>query len=96
MLWALAMVVGCFDMVAYTTMYTAFSDAVSEDRQGWALGVAGSVMAVAWVVTGGLTNLLPVFGEIGLLLIGGAGFLLSFVMMAFYGRKQAGGRAALS
>ena len=95
-LWALAMVVGCFDMVAYTTMYTAFSDAVSEDRQGWALGVAGSVMAVAWVVTGALTNLLPVFGEIGLLLIGGAGFLLSFVMMAFYGRKQAGGRAALS
>ena len=46
-LWALAMVVGCFDMVAYTTTYTAFSDAVSEDRQGWALGVAGPVMAVA-------------------------------------------------
>ncbi|MBY4865102.1 MFS transporter [Burkholderia anthina] len=96
-LWALAMVVGCFDMVAYTTMYTAFSDAVSEDRQGWALGVAGSVMAVAWVVTGALTNLLPAFGETGLLLIGGAGFLLSFGMMAFYGRrKQAGARAALS
>ncbi|WP_251031791.1 MFS transporter [Paraburkholderia strydomiana] len=40
-LWCLAALVGCFDMVAYTTMYTAFSDAVSEDRQGWALGVAG-------------------------------------------------------
>ena len=40
-LWALAMVVGCFDMVAYTTTASAFSDAVSEDRQGWALGVAG-------------------------------------------------------
>lgn len=89
--WAFAMVVGCFDMVAYTTMYTAFSDAVSEDRQGWALGVAGSVMVVAWGVTGALTNLLPVFGETGPLLIGGAGFLLSFVMMAFYGRKRAGG-----
>ncbi len=88
-LWALAMVVGCFDMVAYTTMYTAFSDAVSEDRQGWALGVAGSVMAVARVVTGALTNLLPVFGETGLLLLG-------FAMMACYGRKQAGARAALS
>ncbi|HGF4017513.1 MFS transporter [Burkholderia cenocepacia] len=93
-LWALAMVVGCFDMVAYTTMYTAFSDAVSDDRQGWALGVAGSVMAVAWVVTGALTNLLPVFGEIGLLLTGGAGFLLSFAMMVAYGRTRPGARTA--
>lgn len=63
-LWCLAALVGCFDMVAYTTMYTAFSDAVSEDRQGWALGVAGSVMAVAWVVTGFLTNPLPAFGRL--------------------------------
>lgn len=94
-LWVLAMVVGCFDMVAYTTMYTAFSDAVSDDRQGWALGVAGSVMAVAWVVTGALTNLLPVFGEIGLLLIGGAGFLLSFAMMVAYGRTRPGARTAV-
>ncbi|NMV37907.1 MFS transporter [Ralstonia insidiosa] len=87
-LWALAALVGCFDMVAYTTMYTAFSDAVTEDRQGWALGVAGSVMAVAWVVTGFLTNLLPVLGETGLLLVGGIGFLLSFLMMRAHGRKR--------
>ena len=52
------------------------------------------VMAVAWVVTGALTNLLPVFGEIGLLLIGGAGFLLSFAMMVVYGRTQPGARTA--
>lgn len=88
-LWCLAALVGCFDMVAYTTMYTAFSDAVSEDRQGWALGVAGSIMAIAWVVTGFLTNLLPVFGEIGLLLIGGFSFLLSFMMLLAYGRTRA-------
>ncbi|MDR5671319.1 MFS transporter, partial [Burkholderia cenocepacia] len=89
------MVVGCFNMVAYTTMYTAFSDAVSDDRQGWALGVAGSVMAVAGVVTGALTNLLPVCGETCLLLIGGAGFLLSFAMMAAYGRTRPGARTAV-
>lgn len=92
-LWCLATLVGCFDMVAYTTMYTAFSDAVNVERQGWALGVAGSVMAVAWVVTGSLTNLLPVFGEIGLLLIGGFSFLLSFLMMLAYGRKRGAARA---
>ncbi|KVR65518.1 MFS transporter [Burkholderia ubonensis] len=87
MLWALGMVVGCFDMVAYTSMYTAYSDAVTEDRQGWALGVAGSVMAIAWVVTGFLTNLLPMLGELGLLMVGGLSFILSFVMTLAYGRK---------
>ncbi|RQS71623.1 MFS transporter [Burkholderia sp. Bp8963] len=88
-LWVLAMLVGCFDMVAYTTMYTAYSDAVTEDRQGWALGVAGSVMAIAWVVTGFLTNLLPVLGELGLLMTGGLSFVLSFLVMIAYGRVWA-------
>jgi MFS transporter, DHA1 family, tetracycline resistance protein len=92
-LWCLATLVGCFDMVAYTTMYTAFSDAVDEARQGWALGVAGSVMALAWVVTGLLTNLLPVFGEIGLLLVGGFGFLLGFLMMLAYRQPRAAAQA---
>ncbi len=86
-LWPLGMLVGCFDMVAYTTMFTAFSDAVSEDRQGWALGVTGSVMAIAWVVTGFLNNLLPLFGDTGLLLLGGACFLLSFAAMLGYARS---------
>jgi hypothetical protein len=70
-------------------MYTAYSDAVTEDRQGWSLGVAGSVMAIAWVVTGFLTNLLPVLGELGLLMVGGLSFILSFLMMVVYGRKWA-------
>lgn len=81
------MLVGCFDMVAYTTMYTAYSDAVDEGRQGWALGVAGSVMAIAWVVTGLLTNLLPVLGELGLLATGGLSFIASYVVMTLYGRR---------
>jgi MFS transporter, DHA1 family, tetracycline resistance protein len=88
LLWFLAMMVGCFDMVAYTTMYTAFSDAVSADRQGWALGAAGSVMAIAWVVTGLLNNLLALIGERGLLLTGGCAFLLSFAVLAIQARKQ--------
>ncbi|RKP47412.1 MFS transporter [Trinickia fusca] len=88
LLWVLGALIGCFDMVAYTTMYTAFSDAVAPERQGWALGVAGSVMAIAWVVTGLLTNLLPLVGERGLLLIGGSSFLCSFLLMQAYGRYR--------
>ena len=44
-------------------------------------------MAIAWVVTGFLTNLLPVVGELGLLMIGGLSFILSFLMMMAYGQK---------
>ncbi|WP_176052724.1 MFS transporter [Paraburkholderia caribensis] len=87
LLWGLGMIVGCFDMVAYTTIYTAYSDAVTVERQGWSLGVAGSVMAIAWVVTGFLTNLLPLLGELGLLLAGGLSFILSFLMMTAYGSR---------
>jgi MFS transporter, DHA1 family, tetracycline resistance protein len=87
-LWVLAALVGCFDMVAYTTMFTAFSDAAAEDRQGWALGVTGSVMAMAWVVTGFLNNLLPLLGETGLLWVGGVSFVLSFLLMSVYGRYR--------
>ncbi|CAG9260391.1 hypothetical protein BDI4_630036 [Burkholderia diffusa] len=36
-----------------------------------------------------LTNLLPVFGETGLLWIGGSGFLLGFMMMVRYGPAAA-------
>ena len=81
-------------MVAYTTLFTAFSDAAAEDRQGWALGVTGSVMAIAWVVTGLLNNLLPLLGETGLLLLGGPCFLLSFGLMSVYGRYRAAFRDA--
>jgi hypothetical protein len=51
-------------------------------------------MAIAWVVTGLLNNLLQWFGETGLLLIGGFSFLLSFAMMTAYGRMRS--RAAYS
>ncbi|WP_412524168.1 hypothetical protein [Burkholderia sp. S-53] len=43
---------------------------------------------------GALTNLLPVAGEIGLLLVGGAGFLLGFAMMVAHGRVRPGARTA--
>jgi MFS transporter, DHA1 family, tetracycline resistance protein len=38
-------------------------------------------------VTGFLTNLLPVLGELGLLMAGGLSFILSFLIMTAYGRK---------
>ena len=93
-LWALAMVVGCFDMVAYTTTYSGVLRCGQRGPANWALGVAGLGDGRRVGRDGRALNLLPVFGEIGLLLIGGAGFLLSFAMMVVYGRTQPGARTA--
>jgi len=90
-LWLLAVVIAAFDMVAYTTSLTVFSDAVSEERQGWVLGVSGSVMAIAWVATGLLANLSPVLGDAWLIFLGGLFWLLSFATLAYYLRARTAG-----
>ncbi|AJX35845.1 Uncharacterised protein [Burkholderia oklahomensis] len=51
-------------------------------------------MAIAWVVTGLLTNPLPWLGETGLLFVGGIGFLLGFAMLLAYRRRRAPAGAA--
>jgi MFS family permease len=81
-LWALALILGVGDMVAYTTVLTLFSKSVPASQRGWAMGVATSVMAVAWALTGLAPNLLGIaslgsmlFGA-GLLVLSAAVFLL--------------------
>ncbi len=91
--WVLAMVIGAFDMVAYTTLLTVFSDAVPEDKQGWVLGVSGSVMAIGWVATGLLANLDPVLGDSWLIFLGGVFWLVSCALMTRYVRKRDRGTA---
>ena len=73
-LWALALVLGIGDMVAYTALLTLFSKSVPPAQCGWAMGIAASVMAVAWALTGLAPNLLGIL-SLGPMLIG-AGVLV--------------------
>jgi MFS family permease len=73
-LWALALVLGIGDMVAYTALLTLFSKSVPPAQCGWAMGIAASVMAVAWALTGLAPNLLGILA-LGPMLIG-AGVLV--------------------
>jgi hypothetical protein len=73
-LWVLALVLGIGDMVAYTALLTLFSKSVPPAQCGWAMGIAASVMAVAWVLTGFAPNLLGTVA-LGPMLIG-AGVLV--------------------
>lgn len=79
--WLIAIFVACFDMIAFALMLTLFSDAVDESQQGWVMGISGSVMAVAWVISGLGSNLLNLFSGNVLIGIGGALLLLSAGML---------------
>ncbi len=81
--WILAVPVALFDCLAYTGMLTCFSKAVSAQLQGWAMGISGSVMALAWVLAGLSTNLIATLGLPCLILTGGILIILSGVLMCF-------------
>ena len=73
-LWTLALLVGVGDMVAYTAMLTLFSKSVPPAQCGWAMGIAASVMAVAWALTGLAPNLLGILSLEAMMI--GAGILV--------------------
>ena len=83
-LWLLALPLSAFDMIAYTAILTAYSDAVDKTAQGWVMGISGAIMAISWACTGLCANLLPIFGAAGLILAGaGLLFLSALCMMVF-------------
>ena len=86
--WIFAVPVGIFDMVAYTALLTAFSNAADADAQGWVMGISGAVMALSWALTGLSTNLLPLLGSRGLIVLGGIFLLLSAVIMWVFANKS--------
>ncbi|MGE5196543.1 MAG: MFS transporter [Anaerolineae bacterium] len=83
-LWTLALPIGAFDMVAYTALLTSYSNAAATEKQGWVLGISGSVMALSWTLSGLSTNLISYIGLQGLILIGGLLLILSAFFMRRY------------
>ena len=63
--WAVAVV------FAYVSSLKLYSDSASEDMQGWAMGVAGSVFAFAFIIGGLSASLLYWFSVEGMLLASG-------------------------
>lgn len=49
--WILVAVIGMAVCLSYSVLLTLFSDAVSDDEQGWVMGVTGSIMALCFGVT---------------------------------------------
>lgn len=50
--WMLIAPFACTIAVSYTAILTMFSNAVDASKQGWVMGVTGSIMALVWALNG--------------------------------------------
>lgn len=79
--WLLAVLIATTDIMAFACLLTLFSNAVDEKSQGWVMGISGSVMAFAWMVTGLGSNLLSFISSAGLIALGGGLLLCSALLL---------------
>ncbi len=79
--WPLAVIIATSDIMAFSCLLTLFSNAVDEKSQGWVMGISGSVMAFAWMITGLGSNLLSLISSAGLIALGGVLLIISAVLL---------------
>lgn len=65
--------------IAYTSILTLFSDQIEPDRQGWVMGITGSVMAFVWAVNGIVIGVAAVWQDKLPLIIAFTSLLLTVV-----------------
>lgn len=88
-IWLLVVPLASFDIVSYTVLLSLFSKTVSVDKQGWVMGVSGSLSACSYILTGFSPNLLNIFNARIIILIGGVIILSSIVLIKFFIRDKA-------
>lgn len=84
LLWILAMPLASGAMVAYSGMYTSFSNAADEASQGWVMGISVSIMAISWAITGMSTMLIPILGSHWLIFVGSICVGIGAILMKRY------------
>lgn len=76
--------------MSYACLLSLFSSSVSEEHQGWVMGVSGAVMAVSWSLGGIITSMLPLKSLSLPLILAGLIGVLSMLFLLNY-RKKIGG-----
>jgi MFS family permease len=74
--------------IAFSGMFTAFSNAADETSQGWVMGISVAIMAIAWAIAGFSTQLVPLFGAHTLIFIGSLFLGISAFLMKRYCAKH--------
>jgi MFS transporter, DHA1 family, tetracycline resistance protein len=87
-MWIIAILMGIFGIVAWTTILTSFSNAAGDHEQGWALGITGSIVALSFFLGGFAPNLAPIIGIPAILGIGGALAIIAALIFLYYCLKK--------
>lgn len=62
--WLMVAPLACMIAVSYTSILTLFSNAVDESKQGWVMGVTGSILALDWAVNGILVGMVAAWNPL--------------------------------
>lgn len=83
-IWLLAFPFAIAVEIAFSGMFTSFSNAADENSQGWVMGISVAIMAIAWAIAGAATQLIPIIGVHNLILIGSLFLGISVILMKRY------------
>lgn len=87
LLWIVALPWALAVEIAFSGMFTSFSNATDEASQGWAMGIAVAVIAIAWALAGFSTQWVHLLGPRPFIMIGSAFLLISTLLMKKYRSK---------
>ena len=80
-IWLLALPYGIAIEIAFTGMFTAFSNAADEQSQGWVMGISVAVLAIAWALAGFAAELAHTISPALLIFLGGLSLAMSTLLM---------------
>lgn len=80
-MWFFTVAVGAAVVTANSILITLFSDQVSEEEQGWVMGVTGSIMALCFGITSFFTGIIVEAGANVPLIMSIIGFVLAAVIL---------------
>ena len=85
--WIVGAMLTITSSIAFSTLFTAFSNAADEDSQGWIMGVVGSLSALSLIFGSLCSNLIPEIGLKTIIFIGSLFVLLGSAMMRAYCKR---------
>lgn len=69
--------------VAYASIVTLFSNQVDDAKQGWVMGITGSIMAFVWAINGIIVGMLAIWNDTMPILISGICLILTVIITPF-------------
>jgi len=87
-IWILAFFYAIAVEIAYSGMYTCFSSAADARSQGWVMGIAVSMVAIAWAIAGFTSQLSGWIGAHALIFLGALLLILATLGMCIYTHHQ--------